>query len=81
MIHAEMTLGDLQIVLAAAGMRVARLESEGREFVAKLRVDDAHLPEGCEVRHAEGRGATIAEALEDARLGWVGYLHLRGGVS
>ena len=81
MIHEEMTLGDVAIVLAAAGMKIVRLESEGREFVAKIRVADAHLPEDCAVRHAEGRGATIAAALEDARQGWIGYLHLRGGVA
>lgn len=81
MITDDMTLREIVTVLSAAGMKIVSIASEGREYVAKLRVEDAHLPEDSTVppawatRHAEGRGATIADAVEDARQGWIGYMH------
>jgi hypothetical protein len=76
MITSEMTLGDVVEVLATGGLRIASLTATGGEFVARLRVDPAHVVDPA-MTHAEGRGATIAGALEDARDGWVRFAAYR----
>jgi hypothetical protein len=76
MITSEMTLGDVVEVLATGGLRIASLTATGGEFVARLRVDPAHVVDPA-MTHAEGRGATIAEAIEDAREGWVRFSSYR----
>ena len=65
-----MKIGEIVAALATGGLRIASLTATGGEFVARLRVDPAHVVDPA-MTHAEGRGATIAEALEDAREGWV----------
>jgi hypothetical protein len=70
-IHENMTLGECLVVLRACGLTIEALARRGQQFTARLAADPAHLPDGATVTSAEGRGASIAEALEDARLGWV----------
>ena len=76
MITSEMSLGDVVAVLATGGLRIASLTATGGEFVARLRVDPAHVVDPA-MTHAEGRGATIAGALEDAREGWARFAAYR----
>lgn len=76
MIDGNMSLVDVVAVLATGGLRIVSVTSTGGEFTARLRVDPAHVVDPA-MTHAEGRGATIAEALEDAREGWVRFSSYR----
>jgi hypothetical protein len=76
MITSEMKIGEIVAVLATGGLRIVSVTSTGGEFVARLRVDPAHVVDPA-MTHAEGRGATIAEALEDAREGWARFAAYR----
>lgn len=77
MIDGNMSLVDVVEVLATGGLRIVSLTAlRGGEFVVRLRVDPAHVIDPA-MTHAEGRGATIAEALEDARQGWVSFAAYR----
>lgn len=76
MIDGNMSLVDVVAVLSAGGLRIVSVTSTGGEFTARLRVDPAHVVDPA-MTHAEGRGATIAEAIEDAREGWVRFSSYR----
>ena len=77
MITSEMKIGEIVAVLATGGLRIVSVTSlRGGEFVVRLRVDPAHVVDPA-MTHAEGRGATIAEAIEDAREGWVRFSSYR----
>lgn len=67
------TLSDLVHLLRGAGLRVASVRRERGRYVAVLdNIEKAHAIDD-KVRACEGSGATLAEAIEDARLGWVGW--------
>lgn len=66
------TLSDLVHLLEGAGLRIASVRRERGRYVVVLDIEKAHAIDG-KVRACEGGGATLAEAIEDARLGWVGW--------
>lgn len=72
MIDDNTTLADLSALLEGAGLRVASVRREGGRYVAVLDIEEAHAFD--KVRACEGGGATLAEAIEDARLGWVNWV-------
>jgi hypothetical protein len=76
MIDGNMSLVDVVAVLATGGLKIVCVMRTGGEFTARLRVDPAHVVDPA-MTHAEGRGATIAEAIEDARQGWVSFAAYR----
>ena len=66
------TLSDLVHLLEGAGLRIASVRRERGRYVVVLDIEKAHAIDG-KVRACEGSGATLAEAIEDARFGLVGW--------
>lgn len=72
MINGNTTLSDLGLLLTGAGLTIGSVTRCGAQYVVRLDVAEAHRVDD-KIRSAEGRGSTLAEAIEDARLGWVSY--------
>jgi len=71
-INGNTTLADLALLLTGAGLRIGAVTRVGEQWVVRLDVAEAHRVDD-KIRSAEGRGASLAEGIEDARLGWVSY--------